>query len=114
MKLTRNTLTVLFHNVRSLSKHVYVIASHDRTINNDIIGFTETQINPSDSTSKIIETFEFFKYYFNSGNNKFLSLAYRCRNNVVLAKFDANGVSIFSFKKHAFVGVFTLILICRK
>ena len=33
----------------------------------------------------------------------------------VLDKFDANGVLIFSFKKHAFVdGVFTLILSYKK
>ena len=51
-----------FCNIRSLSKHVDVIASDYRIINNDIIGLTETQINPSDSTSKIIKIFEFFKY----------------------------------------------------
>ena len=34
----------------------------------------------------------------------FLSLAYRCRNNVAVPdKFDANGMSIFSFNKHTFV-----------
>ena len=35
-----------------------------------------------------------------------MSLAYGCRNEVaVVDKFDANGVSIFSFKKHAFVDI---------
>ena len=50
--LSNNIFTVLIHNVRSLSKHVDDIVSEDRTINNDIIGFTETQIIPSDSTCK--------------------------------------------------------------
>ena len=31
-------------------------------INNDTTGYTETQINPSDSTYKIIKTLIFFQY----------------------------------------------------
>ena len=74
--IKRNTilddnLKILVHNVRSLSKLVddigsdnrminNVMVSEDRMINNDIIGFTETQINPSDSTCKIVETLIFF------------------------------------------------------
>ena len=46
---------ILVHNVRSLLKHVGDIGD-DRTINNDIIGFSQTQIIPSDSTCKITET----------------------------------------------------------
>ena len=45
-----DTGTVLFHNVRSLLIHTDDKTIHDRIINNDIIGFTETQIKPSDST----------------------------------------------------------------
>ena len=45
--------------MRSLSKHVVDMVSDDRIINNDIIGFAETQINLSDSTCKIIETLNF-------------------------------------------------------
>ena len=42
-----------------------------------------------------------FNINFNKNENKFLSLAYVCGNdNAVLNKFDANGVSILSFKKH--------------
>ena len=41
-----NTITVAVHKVRSLSKHVHNIVSDKRVMNNDIIGFTETQINP--------------------------------------------------------------------
>ena len=48
----------------------------------------------------------FFNINFNSSEDKLLSLAYRCRNNVaVLDKSDTNGVSIFSFKKHDFTDV---------
>ena len=49
--------------VRSLSKHVDNIVSDDRITNNEIIGFTETQINPSDFNCKIIETLRFFQDY---------------------------------------------------
>ena len=85
-------------------------------INNDIIGFTETQIIPLDSTYKITGTLSFFNFSFNSDENKFLSLAYGCRNNfAILDKSDANGVFLFSFKKHALVDrVFTLMLVYRK
>ena len=45
-----------------------------------------------------------------------LKLSYGYRNNVsVLDKLDANGTSIFSFKKHAFADrIFTLMLVYRK
>ena len=42
-----DTLMILAHNVRSLSRHVHDAVSDDRIINNDFVGFTETQINPS-------------------------------------------------------------------
>ena len=36
-----------------------------------------------------------------NNENKFLSLAYWCKNDIAdLNKFDANGVSILSFRKH--------------
>ena len=76
----------------------------------------ETQIKQSDSTSKIIETFNLFNINFNNSENKFLSLAYRCRNAVNgLNKFDANGVSILGFAKYAFADrLFTSMLVYRK
>ena len=101
---------MLVHNVRSRSKDVYDIISDD-------IGFTETQIIPSDSICKIMEILTFFNFDFNNKENKFSNLAYRCRNNVaILDEFDANGVCLVSFKKHAFadeclifsdIGIFT-------
>ena len=61
-----DTVTVFVHNVRSLPTHVDDIVSDSRIINNDIIGFTETQIKPSDCTSNITETLNFFNINFNS------------------------------------------------
>ena len=42
--------------MRSFSEHVDDLLSCDKWMNTGIIGFTETQINMSDSTCKIIET----------------------------------------------------------
>ena len=102
--------------MRSLPRYLGDIFSENRIINNEIIGFTETQIKPSDYTSKIIETLNVFNINFNNNGNTFLSSAYDCRNDVVvLNKFDANGVSILSFKKHAFANrIFNLMLVYRK
>ena len=51
-----------------------------------------------------MKTFNFFITNFNNSVNNFSSLTYGCRNNVaILDKLDVNGVSIFSFKKDAFV-----------
>ena len=99
--------------MRTLSKHVDDIVSNDRTIDNDAVWFTETEINLSDSTCKIIKIFSFFNINVNISENRFLNLADRCRNDVaVLDKFNGDGVSIFSFRKYAFANkVFTLILV---
>ena len=114
--ISDDTITILVHNVRSLSKHVNDIVSHSRIMNNDIIGLAEKLTSLSDSTCSIVETWNFFNINFNNSDDKFLSLDYRHRNNVaVLDKFDTKGVSIFSFKKHDLADrVFTLKLVYRK
>ena len=55
-------ITVLFHNVQSLSLHIGDIVSDDTIKNNEVIGITETQISPSDSTCKIMETSNLLQY----------------------------------------------------
>ena len=60
------------------------MASDDRMINNDIIGFKETHISPQDSICKIMETLSFFNIDFNINEKQYLSFAYRCRNDVVI------------------------------
>ena len=91
--ISDDTITILIHNVRSLSKHVNDIVIDSRIMNNDVIGLIETQIDLSDSTCRIVETLNFFNINFNNSEDKFLSLAYGPRNNVaVLDKFDTYGV----------------------
>ena len=110
-----NTIMILVHNVVSLSKHANDILSHRIIMSNYIIWLTETQISLSDSTYTIVKTLNFFNINFNNSEDKFLNLAYRCRNNVVVSdKVDTNGVSIFSFKKNDFADrVFTLMLVYK-
>lgn len=86
--------------MRSLSKPIGDIVSNDRLLNDDTTGFTETQINPSDSTWKTIEMLNLFNFNFNNNKNKFLSLAYRCGTNLlqfviaILDKFDRRSMSL--------------------
>ena len=63
-----------------------------------------------------METLNFFNITFNKNEDKLLSLAYGCRNNVaILDKVDANGVPIFSFKKYALAHRgFNFVLVYRK
>ena len=114
-KCLGDKVTVLVHNARSLPRDVDNILSDNGIINNNIIWFTETQINQSDSTYKIRETSSLFNINFNN-KEKNMSLAYESRNDVaVLNKIDANGVSVLTFKKNAFSNrVFTLMLVYRK
>ena len=107
--ISGDTVTLIVHTVRSLPGHIYDILSDNRIINNNIIGFTETQIKSSDSTYELIETLNLFNINFNKNENKLLSLPYGRRNDVaVLNKFDANGVSTFSFKEYAFAEIYLL------
>ena len=62
--------------MRLLSKHIGGIVSDDRIINNDIIEFTETKINPSGSTRKKIEILNLTNINFNDYEKKKLSLTY--------------------------------------
>ena len=52
--VSHNNNTILVHIVRSFSKDVYDIFSHD-------VGFTETQVIPSDSSCKITEILIIFQ-----------------------------------------------------
>ena len=57
--ISENTITMFADNLQSLSKHIDDVACDDRIINNNITRFTETQIQPSDSTCKIMNFFQY-------------------------------------------------------
>ena len=69
--ISGDTVAVLVHNVKSLQRHANDIASDNRIINNDIIGFVETQIKPSDSISEIIEMLNLVNMNFNNNEINF-------------------------------------------
>ena len=52
--------------MRSLLRHVDDIVNNIRIVNIDIIGFTETRIQPLGSKYKRIETLNFFNINFNN------------------------------------------------
>ena len=85
------------------------LLKYERLKQNDLFS-TRTR---NDSTCKTLETLNLFNISFDNSENKFLILAYRCRNDVAVSnKFDANGVSFLSFKKHTFADrVFTSMFI---
>ena len=66
-----DTVTIFVHNVISLWRYIDDIVSNDRIIDNDIKGFTETQIYPSGSTCKVTERLNFFNININNNENKF-------------------------------------------
>ena len=113
--VSNDTLTLLILNVRSLTKHVSDLANDYRILNNDIVGFTETQVKAVDSTESVNKLLHDFHMYYNNNDNKYLSLAYGCKESIlVLRRFDINGVSILSFKKNYFsTNIFTMMLLYR-
>ena len=80
------------------------IASDKRLMSNDILCFTETEIQQTQSdTDDLNLVFNGFNIYFNNNQNKFMSLAYRLHNNItVTEKEDFTGMSIVKFKKMVF------------
>ena len=62
--ISGDAVAVIIYNVRSLRRHAYDTVSANLIIDNNITGFTETQIKPSDSSIKIIETFHVFNIDF--------------------------------------------------
>ena len=68
--ISNNTIMILVHNVRSLSKDDDDIVSHRRIINNGILGFTETLISLPDSTCRIAKTLNFFNLNFDNSKDK--------------------------------------------
>ena len=61
----------------------------------------------------MIKTLNFFNINFNSNENKLLFSLRMKKQFAVTDKFEANELSIFTFKKHAERG-FTLMLVYRK
>ena len=76
---------------------------------NDVIGFTETQMKPSDSASRIDDLLKAFNMNFNNNDDKFLNLPYGFQDDIAII------ISIINLRKDNFTErVFTLMLVYRK
>ena len=73
---TGDTITILLLNVRSLSKHECDIKSDDSLISNDVLFFSETQLQHQHLLYCIAQYFENFRVFFTNNDNKFLNHAY--------------------------------------
>lgn len=93
-----------------------IIVRDCRCLKNDVIGFTETQMKPSDSISIVDDTLKNFYMNFNNNNDKFLSWAYGSQDGIaIIKKFDINVMSIISLKKDNFTDcIFILMLVYQK
>lgn len=81
--ISDDMITAFAHNVRSISKDIDDIVSGNTIMNADVKLNIETQINPSDSTCKIIQTLTFFNIDFNNNENRILTLAYGYRHGII-------------------------------
>ena len=59
-----------------LSKHSCDIKTDVRIMSNDVLCFTETQLQYQHSLNGVEQDSQNFRIFFNNNGNKFLSLAY--------------------------------------
>ena len=99
--------------MRSLAKHVNDILHDHRCLKNTFIGFTETQMKPSNSSIIADDTIKDFKINLNNTDDKFSSLAYGCQDDIaIIRKCDINVIFITSLRKGNFSEHFlTLFLV---
>ena len=113
--ISEDTTTLLLVNVQSLLKYVFDIVSDNRLINNDILCFTETQIQLHHSTSTIQSFFKKCVIYFNNNSNKFLSLAYGMHSNLELNdREDFPGLSVLNIVKGSYSKIPLKLMILYK
>ena len=96
--VTDDKITILLLNVSSLSKHVCYIRRDGRLMSNDVLCFTETQLQHQHLPNGTEQYFENFRISFNNNDNKFPSLAYAFQKDItVITQEDFAGVSICNF-----------------
>ena len=113
--ISEDTTTLLLVKVRSMLNHALDIVSDDRLINNDILSFTETQIQPHYSNSTIQSLFKNFVIYFNNNSNTFLTLAYGMHNNLELIdRDDFPGLSVLNIVKGSYSKILLMLMTLYK
>ena len=84
-------------------------------MSNDVLCFTETQLQHQHLLNGIEQYFENFRIFFNNNDNKFLSLVYVFQKDITItSQEDFAGVSICNFRKSSFVSVPLKLMILYK
>ena len=98
--VTDHSITILLLNIRSLPKHSCNNKSDGRLMSNDVLCFTEKQLEHQDLPNGIEQYYETFRIFFGNNDNKFLSLAYIFQKGItVITQEDFAGVSVCNFRK---------------
>ena len=83
-------------------------------MSNDVLCFTETQLQHQHFPNSTEQYFENFTIFFNN-DNKFLSLAYTFQKDItVITQEDFAGVSICNFRKSSSVSVSLKLMVLYK
>ena len=100
-----DALTLTLLNTRSLKKHLDDILSDVDLLNNDVLCFTETQLQLHENTSEITSKFQDnFRMYFNSNRDQHKSIAFGYSSSMLLHdSSDYGSMSILLFKKPSFL-----------
>ena len=113
--VTDDSTTILLLNVKSLSKHACDIKRDGRLMSDDVLCFTETQLQHQHLANGSEQCFENFRIFFNNTDNKFLSFAYAFQKDItVIMQEDSAGASISNFRKNSFVSVPLKLMVLYK
>ena len=84
-------------------------------MSDDVLCFTETQLQHQHLPNGSEQCFENFRIFFNNTDNKFLSFAYAFQKDItVIMQEDSAGASICNFRKNSFVSVPLKLMVLYK
>ena len=84
-------------------------------MSNDVLCFTETQLQHQHFLNGTEQYFENFRIFFNNNENKFLGLSYAFQKDVtVISQEDFAGVSNCNFRKSSFVSIPLKLMVLYK
>ena len=112
------SLTISTLDIRSLKKHSIDVKFDLQLFNSDIIGFTETQLLPSDCENEIVNNLQPFIFHRQDHpTDKYSSMAFFTRNTVEVTELEyissVNGLKLaFVFQQCRDIG--TILLLYRK
>ena len=84
-------------------------------MSNDVLCFTETQLQHQHLPNNTEQYFKEFQIFFNNNDNRFLSLAYAFQKDItVIMQEDFASVSICNFRKSSFISVPLKLMVLYK